>query len=128
MPYFATIICMSNFFSILTLINFFLLLYLLFLVLTKYRRVNNLSENAEKNVLSSFHKVKLFRFNPFDDVGGDQSFILILLNQQNDGILLTSLHHRNFTRLYAKPIKDGQGDNITLSKEEKSAILKAINH
>lgn len=87
--------------------------------------------SSENNQLSktsgAIEKIKLIRFNPFDDIGGDQSFILVLLNKENSGILLTSLHHRSFTRIYAKTIKNGQGDNITLSKEEKSAILKAIS-
>lgn len=71
--------------------------------------------------------MNLIRFNPFDDIGGNQSFILVLLDKDNSGIILTSLHHRSFSRIYAKPIKNGQGDNITLSKEEKSAILKTIS-
>jgi len=111
---------------ILTLINFLGFLYLLYLILTKYRHLS--PENKQiSETTGGIEKIKLIRFNPFDDVGGDQSFILVLLNKENSGILLTSLHHRSFTRIYAKPIKNGQGDNITLSKEEKSAILKAIS-
>jgi hypothetical protein len=117
---------MPLFFLILTILNFFAFLYLLFLISKKYRSFNS---NNPKIVDPSgtIQKVQLFRFNPFDDVGGDQSFILTLLDKENSGVLLTSLHHRAFTRLYAKPIKHAEGDNITLSKEEKSAILKTIN-
>ena len=116
----------SNFLLILTLINSFGFLYLLYLILTKYRHLSSVN-NQISNAPGGIEKVKLIRFNPFDDVGGDQSFILVLLNKENSGVLLTSLHHRSFTRIYAKPIKNGQGDNITLSKEEKSAILKTIS-
>jgi len=111
---------------IFTIINFFCFLYLLYLILTKYRYLSQKNTKISETS-GGIEKVKLLRFNPFDDVGGDQSFILVLLNKENSGILLTSLHHRSFTRIYAKPIKEGQGDNITLSKEEKSAILKAIS-
>ena len=113
-------------FYLLTILNFLGLIYLLYLILTKYR---HLPSNSTKVTETSgaIEKMKLVRFNPFDDVGGDQSFILVLLNKENSGLLLTSLHHRSFSRIYAKAIKDGQGDNITLSKEEKSAILKAIS-
>jgi hypothetical protein len=115
-----------NFILIFTIINFLGFLYLLYLILTKYRHLS--PENKEEIQISKgIEKIKLIRFNPFDDVGGDQSFILVLLNKENSGILLTSLHHRSFTRIYAKSIKNGQGDNITLSKEEKSAILKTIS-
>jgi len=71
-------------------------------------------------------KINIVRFNPFDDIGGDQSFVLTLLNQDNDGVVITSLHNRDITRIYGKPIKNGEGDNITLSKEEKLAIVKTI--
>lgn len=116
----------QNILLTLSIVNFLGLLYLLYLILTKYRHLS--PENKEGVQISEgIEKIKLVRFNPFDDVGGDQSFILVLLNKENSGILLTSLHHRSFTRIYAKSIKNGQGDNITLSKEEKSAILKAIS-
>jgi hypothetical protein len=117
---------MSSLFYLLTILNLLGFLYLLYLILTKYRHLPvNKGKIAETS--GAIEKMKLIRFNPFDDVGGDQSFILVLLNKENSGLLLTSLHHRSFSRIYAKAIKNGQGDNITLSKEEKSAILKAIS-
>jgi len=71
-------------------------------------------------------KINITRFNPFNDIGGDQSFILSILDQDNSGAILTSLHNRDITRIYAKAIKNGEGNNITLSKEEKLAIVKTI--
>jgi hypothetical protein len=71
-------------------------------------------------------KINILRFNPFENIGGDQSFILTILDHNNDGVVLTSLHNRDLTRIYAKPVKKGEGDNITLSKEEKLAIVKTI--
>ncbi|MBU1118009.1 DUF4446 family protein [Patescibacteria group bacterium] len=117
---------MNTFFYLLTLLNFFGLAYLIFLISKKYRNFDN-KKSPASDLTGAIQKTHLLRFNPFDDVGGDQSFILVLLDKDNSGILLTSLHHRSFTRIYAKSIKKGQGDNITLSKEEKSAILKAIS-
>ena len=75
---------------------------------------------------SSGVKINVTRYNPFEDIGGDQSFILTILNQDDSGVIVSSLHNRDITRVYAKPIKNGQGDNITLSKEEKLAIVKTI--
>ncbi|MEK7527570.1 MAG: DUF4446 family protein [Patescibacteria group bacterium] len=110
---------------LLTTLNFFALLYLAYLILIKYR-----SKSADINTklpVGTIEKVGLLRFNPFEDLGSDQSFILSLLDHSHSGVIITSLHHRNFTRIYAKPIKNGEGDKITLSKEEKSAILNTIN-
>jgi len=117
----------------LTLFNFVALLYLAFLV---YKR--NYKQNKDLNtqltssdidltpLKTSIQKVYLHRFNPFDELGGQQSFILTLLDQTNSGIIITSLHNREFTRVYAKSIKEGQALNTTLSKEEKNAIFKTI--
>lgn len=70
-------------------------------------------------------KVGLVRFNPFPDTGGDQSFILALLDRNNNGIVISSLHTRTTTRWYAKKIVRGQAHGIELSKEEEKAIKEA---
>ncbi len=100
-------------------------LWLAFITTALYRNKNkqniqSLGENID-NI-----KINVLRFNPFEDIGGDQSFILTILNHKNNGVVVTSLHNRDLTRIYAKPIKNGEGDNITLSKEEKLAIVKTI--
>lgn len=67
-------------------------------------------------------KLTLKRFNPFSDTGGDQSFILSLLDAHKDGIIITSLHSRENTRFYVKSIKDGDGVDHPLSKEEQKVV------
>jgi hypothetical protein len=93
-----------------------------------YKRNSNKNKPATLGTKDNNLKLTVTRFNPFEDVGGDQSFILCILDTNNSGAIITSLHSRDFTRVYAKPIKNAQGDNITLSKEEKSAILKTIKY
>jgi len=66
--------------------------------------------------------LKLSRFNPFSDTGGDQSFILALLDGNQDGVVITSLHSRENTRFYVKSVKGGQGLEHPLSKEEQKVI------
>ncbi len=88
-------------------------------------KVDKREEKAEKESLGHIQRVGLLRFNPFDDVGGDQSFVLALLNGENDGIILTALHSRTGTRWYGKTVKKGQGVEHELSNEEKEAIKKA---
>jgi len=71
-------------------------------------------------------RFSLVRFNPFSDTGGEQSFVLSLLDGVGNGILLTSLHGRGMTRIYAKKVTAGKADQ-ELSAEEKSALSQALN-
>lgn len=82
-------------------------------------------EKAEKDGLSHVQKVGLVRFNPFAETGGDQSFVLALLDGEGSGFVISSLHSRDSTRLYAKPVKKGKASGYELSAEEKRAIKQA---
>lgn len=73
------------------------------------------------NLLHLQHLV-LKRFNPFGDTGGDQSFILALLDGKNDGVVITSLHSRENTRFYVKSVSGGVGIDHPLSVEEQKTI------
>lgn len=70
-------------------------------------------------------KIGLVKFNPFPDTGGEQSFSLSLLDQQDNGVVISSLHGRAVTRWYAKNVVKGQGVGIELSKEEEKAVKGA---
>lgn len=70
-------------------------------------------------------KVGLVRFNPFNDTGGDQSFILSLINNEDSGIVISGLHTRNGTRWYAKKVVKGKGLDHELSTDEVKAIKEA---
>ena len=70
-------------------------------------------------------KIGLLRFNPFKDTGGDQSFILALLDQNDSGIVISGLYARSGTRWYAKRVIQGKGIEHELSEEEKKAIVLA---
>lgn len=76
----------------------------------------------------NFHiqKIGLLRFNPFKDTGGDQSFILALLDGKDTGVVLSGLYSRSGTRWYAKKVKNGKGVEHELSDEEKQAIKEAL--
>lgn len=82
---------------------------------------------AELDEESQFfiQKVGMLRFNPFNDTGGDQSFILSLLDERDTGVVISSLHTRTGTRWYAKKIIEGKAVDHELSQEEKDAISKA---
>jgi hypothetical protein len=73
----------------------------------------------------AFQRVGLVRYNPFEETGGNQSFALALLDAAGDGWVLSSLHARSGTRVYAKGITAGRAD-AGLSEEETAAIAQAM--
>ena len=66
-------------------------------------------------------KANVVRFNAFEDVGGEQSFALSLLDDKNNGVVISSLYGRQDCRLYVKTITNGTAERA-LSKEEQQAI------
>lgn len=74
----------------------------------------------------SISKQSLIRFNPFGDTGGDQSFVLTLLDNHNNGLIISSVHARTSTRIYAKEISNGLS-KYNLSDEETISLQKALN-
>jgi len=89
------------------------------------KRIFEKISKLEKISEISFQKVGVVRYNPFKDVGGDQSFSVALLDGQNSGFVITSLYMRERTRVFAKPVMQGRSE-YSLSEEEKRAINKAM--
>jgi len=73
----------------------------------------------------SLQHIGLVRYNPFEDTGSDQSFALALLDDRRDGVVISSLHGRANTRIFAKPVADGTSSH-NLSDEEAQAIRIAV--
>lgn len=73
----------------------------------------------------SIQRIGLVRFNPFEDTGGNQSFAVALIDAQGNGFVVSSLHSRTGTRVYAKAIAEGRADGA-LSDEETEALRKAM--
>lgn len=90
-------------------------------VLSDFRQL----EEFKKQSLKHLQKVSLKRFNPYQDTGGDQSFTVALLDGQNSGMVITSLHSRAGTRVFAKPVLDGKENQFEFSKEEKEVVEQA---
>jgi hypothetical protein len=92
------------------------------------RDINTVSVRTaaiERDLQGSFGRVGLVRFNPFEDTGGNQSFALALLDGRGDGFVVSSLHSRTGTRVYAKSIAKGASD-AALSDEETAALKQAL--
>lgn len=90
-----------------------------------FAEVKKRLEYLEKDGLKHSQKISLIRFNPFKELGGDHSFSLAILDGEDTGVIITSLHTRDRTRVYMKNIENGKS-KLELSSEEKQALKKAI--
>ena len=88
--------------------------------------LNRLHHELEGLSQRSIQKVGVIRFNPFADTGGDQSFAVALLDAEGNGVVLSSLHGRADTRIFAKSVQAGRSKHA-LSEEEQDAIRKALS-
>lgn len=118
---------MNLFLTLLVLGNIFWSIYLTYLFYKKYSHSKN-SASLPVDTTTKQFKFQLNRYNPFDEVGGDQSFILCLLDNTNSGVIITSLHSRDSTRIYAKAINHGDSVGQKMSKEEIKTLLKTISN
>jgi predicted PurR-regulated permease PerM len=105
-------------------------------ILIKQKEKNaNLEEEIKKAFLEikdlqkisrqTIQKVSVIRFNPFNEIGGNQSFVIALLDNKNNGFVISSLFVNEGSRVYSKTIKAGKSDH-KLSREEVEAVNKAI--
>ena len=88
------------------------------------KRTEDRLEAIEGILKRDLHRVGFVRYNSFSDVGSDLSFTLALLNDDGDGVVITSIDSREETRTYGKAVRNyvpQQG----ASKEEQSAISMA---
>ncbi|MBU1178609.1 DUF4446 family protein [Patescibacteria group bacterium] len=86
--------------------------------------LNKIAAGLEKLANLSISRVGLVRFNPFHDTGSNQSFSVALLNSHSNGVILSSLHGRQETRVYSKPVVGGKSE-YNLTEEEQEAINQA---
>lgn len=82
------------------------------------------TESLEKAMPRTLQWIGSVRFNPFRHTGGAQSFALALVDDRGDGFVLSSLHARENTRVYAKPLHQWASEHM-LTDEEKQAIERA---
>lgn len=81
-------------------------------------------KEINKKLKQSIRGLETIRFNPFPDQGSNQSFAIGLLNEEKNGVVLSSLYSRERMSIFAKPIKNGKSD-YELTEEEKEALQKA---
>lgn len=81
---------------------------------------------AESKINLSYSKTGIVNFDAFDDIKGSQSFALAVLNQYNDGFVITSLYGKSSSNTYIREIKEGKS-SVKLLDEEQEAINKAMS-
>ncbi len=79
----------------------------------------------ETRLRVSVDRAELLRFRAFENVGSDLSFALALLNQEGSGVVLSSIHNRDESRVYGKPVIEGVS-TYSLTGEEKEVIERAM--
>ncbi len=92
------------------------------------KRLDALTEALEAHAAIARFAIQKFgmvRYNAFEEMGGNLSFSLALLDDHGDGVVLTSISGRTEARIYAKPVKSLESSH-NLSDEEREAIASAV--
>jgi Protein of unknown function (DUF4446) len=92
---------------------------------TAARSLNATDRRQEGLIEGAVRRVGLVRYDAFEDVGGRLSFSCALLDDHGNGVVMTSINGRQDTRVYAKPITNGQS-TYNVSIEEEEAIRQAL--
>ncbi len=82
-------------------------------------------ETIRQALMKMKSKIAIHRYNAFNEGGSDLSFTIAILDDYQDGVILTGIHSREQMYLYAKPIQNAQS-TYTLSPEEKEAINQTL--
>lgn len=86
----------------------------------------NHSENLEEKMKKCIQKFAIIRYKAFEDIGSDLSFSIAILDDNDDGIIITGIYGRSESTTYAKPIDKGIS-RYELSEEEITVLNEAIN-
>lgn len=87
----------------------------------KNREMENEINFIQRNLMQCIQKIGIVRFNAFDNVGSDLSFAIALLDNNDNGIVLSGIYSRDSSSTYAKPIANGKS-KYALSAEELQSI------
>lgn len=105
-------------------------------ILSRFQELDSLRQASEENhrkieeitqnLLVTYQKIGIEKYNAFQEMGGKLSFALALLDKSNNGFVLNSMHSRESCYTYVKEIIDGKS-YIALGEEEKKAVEKAVH-
>ncbi|MGL5152092.1 MAG: DUF4446 family protein [Clostridium sp.] len=83
-------------------------------------------KKIEERMKDCAQKIAIMRYKAFDDVGSDLSFSVAILDDHNDGVIISGIYGRNESTTYAKPIDKGIS-RYDLSEEEIHVLNEAVN-
>lgn len=78
----------------------------------------------DKRLSQAVRNVSTMRFKAFDQQGSNQSFAIALVNELGDGVILSSLHHRDRVSVFAKPVAQYESTH-DLTEEELGVLQEA---
>lgn len=81
-------------------------------------------DTVDKRLDKSIRSIEMIRFNPFEDAGSNQSFAISLVNDEGDGVILSSLYARDRMSVFAKPVNKWNS-STSLSDEESEVLEKS---
>jgi hypothetical protein len=90
-------------------------------VSNKNKEIENKINNIERNLLQCYQKLGVVRFNAFDNVGSDLSFSIAILDNNDNGIVISGIYSRDSSSTYAKPVIGGKS-KYSLSAEEIQSL------
>ena len=85
------------------------------------RRLHERMDVAEARLDGAIAYHGLVRYDAYNEMSGRQSTSIALLDASRSGVVLSSIHHRDQARLYAKQVREGRGE-LELSPEEAEAV------
>lgn len=96
-------------------------------------RLENKSDALTKKImeiddtlLGTYQKTAIVKYDAFRGMGGNLSFVLAMLDKNNSGFLLNSMHSKESCYTYIKDVRQGK-TRVELSEEEKEALQEAIS-
>ena len=92
----------------------------------KIKEVDEHLAIIDENLLKTYQKVGVVKYDAFKEVGGTLSFVLTLLTKENDGFIMNSMHsNKEGCYIYIKEVKSGEVF-VTLSEEERQSLEQAM--
>ncbi len=89
--------------------------------------INSKIVGIDRRLKKAYQKYSIVKYDAFSEIGGKLSFVIVLLTDENDGIIINSMHSsKEGCYTYAKEVENGEV-NTMISSEEEEALKKAIN-
>lgn len=94
----------------------------------KINEIDKRLNRIDRNLLKTYQKISIVKYDAFKQVGGTLSFVLTLLTKENDGFIMNSMHsNKEGCYIYIKEVKAGEVF-VALSEEERQSLEQAIEN